>query len=1091
MAYQITIPFVAFRIHFQSGEQILIPLTDKSVLRVGQSFEVLAGRYAEVIQTKLLNKGKLQQLLRECSNTQFTPDKLRVSFAKAKDEFSHPAFELEFDYFFSETPLGVHGIVPALGVEAFAAAGTPIVPQLQESIRIEFNRKKRLAVLQQVVSVIWFEQVELLRDTLALKAPSPAEVEVLEKDGGNPLLPKVAQLLEIDRQMLYGMTHELEQLLKALKNRFNRSILLVGPSGVGKTTLVWELARQQSSSAKAAMDKKQIWETTASTLIKELTGDTGAWENNAALLVKELTGSDHILFVRNLMELFEVGQYSGNDGSLADFLRNPISRGELILIAECTEEELARIEIRRSNFLSHFQIIRIAEPKQNLEQIILQKVKEIAAGWQVAISEDAIQEVIRLHRRFVPYAGMPGRPIRFLESMLLNKKQQKKPGYLLIGRSEVVAHFCEETGMPLFMVDPAVPMNVRQVKIEFHNNIFGQHQAVESVVNALTSVKAALARTGKPIASFLFAGPTGVGKTELAKVLAQFMFGNRQKLVRFDMSEFSDPYAVLRLIGADYFSEGLLTSAVRREPFCVLLFDEIEKANPAFYDLLLQILGEGRLTDNQGKVVNFCSTIIIMTSNIGADSLQGNRIGWTSGLNTQEVAAHFRSAVQRHFRPELYNRMDEVIAFEPLDADTIRFVVERELQLFRRREGIRYRRLDLNIGEEVLDFIGAKGYHPKYGARYLQRVVREELVLPLAKMLNTQDPDEQIVVQIVQIDNQLQILVQHDPLGLELLIEELEKMNQANHASTLRRQIASLQEGNFYGRLLLELDALEVEKKHKKFWQNTAKVNQYTDFLQVKSKIEELKTGIEDLERSFGLSSLGQQPYQPQLADQLEHWVKDFFTTKIQLYSALTPQESICFFAIYGTNPEPVVDFYKNLFEQKKYVFTMQSVWFREDYYNEEVTSGFYDEANEYVVESREKREEYIKLEVEPDSQWKHYPEQPGDRLYGVEFNVFGAAACVFLKAEAGVQRWKLSEEFDHTYVVLVQNELFATPKNLHRRDFYTATPPRRVYEPSTLRDTVFRVQRELNRQELPVLILEQLEMLFNQHLDAAILWNE
>ena len=397
-------------------------------------------------------------------------------------------------------------------------------------------------------------------------------------------------------------------------------------------------------------------------MIKELTGDTG-WQDNLATLCAELTGTKNLLFIRNLLELFEVGQYQGNEVSMAEYLRAYISRGEISIISECSEEERARIELRSPNFLSFFQIIQVAEPKKELEHIVLQKANDLAKDKNLQLHEEAIKESIRLHRRFQPYAGFPGKPIRFLESIILNKSPESSK---VIGRKEVVQNFCEETGMPLFMVDPEVPMEPAKVKGKFNTQVFGQELAVEQVVDTLSAVKTALSRTGKPIASFLFVGPTGVGKTELAKILSAFMFGSTHRMVRFDMSEFSDPYSVMRLMGENYFADGLLTSAVRREPFCVLLFDEIEKAHPSFYDLLLQMLGEGRLSDSRGQLVNFCSTIIIMTSNIGAAGMQQTPISWKGERSADEVTAHFRSAVEKHFRPELFNRIDKVIPFEPL-----------------------------------------------------------------------------------------------------------------------------------------------------------------------------------------------------------------------------------------------------------------------------------------------------------------------------------------------------------------------------------------------------------------------------------------
>ena len=244
------------------------------------------------------------------------------------------------------------------------------------------------------------------------------------------------------------------------------------------------------------------------------------------------------------------------------------------------------------------------------------------------------------------------------------------------------------------------------------------------------------------------------------------MFSHRNRMIRFDMSEYSSYYAVLRLIGLGYGSEGILTGAVRQTPFCVLLFDEIEKAHPNFYDLLLQILGEGRLTDSQGKMVNFCSTIIIMTSNIGAERYQRGSIGWKREEAGETVDHHFLSEVEKHFRPELFNRIDRVIPFRPLDREVVRAVLDREIKQLYKREGVKFRRLELKVADSVKDHLAVLGYDPKYGARQLQRVVREKLIIPIAEQLNLVDVEEQVAMAVELVDDQITIKTSLDPLGI-------------------------------------------------------------------------------------------------------------------------------------------------------------------------------------------------------------------------------------------------------------------------------------------------------------------------------------
>ncbi len=1079
MSFLVTIPFYAFKLRLLSGAHIVKPLSDPQSVRVGEPLQSIARKYAKELQEKVLDKGYYKDVLDEYLNEEFFKSQIKLSFGAAKDRISYPAFELEFDFFYAQQENGCWGIAPGLNLESYAEDYETLVDRLQDAIRIHFARKKRLQNVQQIVTSIWFDSVELLTEELQLEMLTPREIEERKRTKQTSLLPKVARPLVVKKKVVYGRKKELEQVLRGLKNKFSRNIILVGPSGVGKTALIWETARYFQKNK----GRGQIWETTASTLIKELTKETG-WQDNLAYLCQELASGEDLLFIRNLMELFEVGKYEGNSVSIAEYLRSYISRGEITVLTECTEEELARIELRSPNYLSFFQIIRLEEPQEQLEKIILKKINDIAADQQLSISEEAVKEVLRLNRRFSPYAGMPGKPIRFLESILINRKNPvkgKKKRKDHIERSEIIEAFCEESGMPRFMVDPGISMDTLAIRKEFNENVFGQERAVESLSSILASVKTALTRTGKPIASFFFVGPTGVGKTELAKVLAEFMFGNRNKLIRFDMSEYSSPYSVMRLIGTDYYSDGTLTSAIRREPFAVLLFDEIEKAHPNFYDLLLQILSEGRLTDSQGKLVNFCSTIIIMTSNIGAERLQSNRIGWKNEVHPSEVKDHFMTAIQKYFRPELLNRIDDIIPFEPLDHITIRFIVDREIRLLKEREGIRFRKINLYIAEVVLAYLGAEGYHPKYGARYLQRTVREKMIIPLAYRLNDYDFDDQLIVRIDLNDqDQIRIDIQADPLGLDLLIEELDMINHADHASQLRRQIVNLMEGALYVRLLSELDILEREKKMKKdkFWENKNNAERYTYYLQTKEKFQKLLEENEQFELSLNLAALNMEPYRPEVEDQLKAWEAGFFNLKKELYAQLTPSANQCHIGIYGLDSEVVAEFYHLLFNKQEFYVTAQAIWFRESYYNEEVP------ANDGSIQ---KREAYIKTEVDLSKGLKYQPERAKDVLYGFEFALSGPCVYLLLNEEGGYQKWVLDYIGVRHFVVQVSNEVFHTPARIHRKEFYARQNVRRTIEGNSFKDTLYKINRELPSMNMVDYLLEKLEERFELKLQMEV----
>ena len=420
MPQTVTLPFPVIKLRLATGEEVAMPLADTNAFHLGCSAEDLAAKYAARFQQKLLDKGNFSSLLDILRQGEFIADKLVAGFPAAKDGITYPAFELEFDYFIQKTVHGLWGILPALGVEALGADEEELRERLLEVVRVEFTSKQRLQSVYHIFSAHWYGQAEIKVVEVNLKTYSPSELVDLQKEKKQELLPKVAEKLVVGRQAAYGREEELGYMERILKSRFSRNILVVGPSGTGKTALVWELARRRKSPGSDVT----IWETTASVLIKELATDSG-WQNNLSILVKELTRKGDILYIRNLAEMFEVGRYEGNPVSMGEYLRPFLSRGEISLISECTPEERARIEAKNPNYLSFFQTILLREPAgQVLENIISQKTLALAGQRRISVEPDAIREIIRLHKRFSPYSGMPGKPIRFLESLVIGLAEQ-------------------------------------------------------------------------------------------------------------------------------------------------------------------------------------------------------------------------------------------------------------------------------------------------------------------------------------------------------------------------------------------------------------------------------------------------------------------------------------------------------------------------------------------------------------------------------------------------------------------------------------------------------------------------------------------
>lgn len=599
-----------------------------------------------------------------------------------------------------------------------------------------------------------------------------------------------------------GRADEMERVMQILSRRTKNNPVLIGEPGVGKTAVVEGLAQAiVRDDVPETLKDKQVYTLDLGSLVAG-SRYRGDFEERLKKVLKEIrTRGDIILFIDEIHTLVGAGAAEGAIDA-ASILKPMLARGELQTIGATTLDEYRKHIEKDAALERRFQPIQVDEPSVEDSVAILRGLRDrYEAHHRVSITDEALQAAATMADRYISDRFLPDKAVDLIdeagarlriqrmstppeikeydarieevrkekeaaidgqdfegaaslrdkEQTLQDERNQKEQewrdeaahGIAEVDEDLIAEVLSKSTGIPVFRLSETEAERLRNMEDELHRRVIGQEEAVRSLSRAIRRTRAGLKDPNRPTGSFIFAGPTGVGKTELAKTLSEFLFGDEEALITLDMSEFQEKHTVSRLFGAPpgyvgYEEGGQLTEQVRRRPFSVVLFDEVEKAHQDLFNSLLQILEEGRLTDSQGRVVDFKNTVIIMTTNLGTfDIARGVQTGFQSISDTETGYERMKATVQQelrqHFRPEFLNRVDDVIVFPQLSMDEIIEIVD--LFIGSLQERLKEQNLSIELDQASKELLAERGYDPSMGARPLRRTVQDLLEDKLSEKL--------------------------------------------------------------------------------------------------------------------------------------------------------------------------------------------------------------------------------------------------------------------------------------------------------------------------------------------------------------------
>ena len=562
-----------------------------------------------------------------------------------------------------------------------------------------------------------------------------------------------------------GRDEEIRRSVQILSRRSKNNPVLIGEPGVGKTAVAEGIATYIAGyDAPDSMAGKRLVALDLPALLAG-TKYRGDFEERVKAVLKDVKkAGDVILFIDEMHTMIGAGSAEGAIDA-ANILKPALGRGEVQIIGATTPEEYRRHIEKDAALERRFQPVKIAEPSRSDSLKMLGAVRQgLEKHHGVKISDAALTAAVDLSARYINDRFLPDKAIDLADEAAAHIRVS---GGGLVTAEDIAGVVSLWTGIPVANLSADETKRLCNMESILHRRVIGQNEAVTAVSRAIRRGRVGLSDPNRPIGSFLFLGPTGVGKTELCRALAEAVFGESEAMIRLDMSEYMEKHAVSKLIGSPpgyvgYEDGGQLTERVRRKPWSVVLFDEIEKAHEDVWGILLQIMDDGRLTDSAGRVVSFRNTIIVMTSNVGAKSISDGRprMGFTpdGGDEAQLMRARINEELRRTFKPEFLNRIDETIVFRRLSRAEIRSIAERMLLTVAER--FKALGMTLSVPDQVVDFLAERGYDEKYGARPLRRAIRSMIEDKAAELMLTDSLGCGDTVQ-ARIDGNELILTKH------------------------------------------------------------------------------------------------------------------------------------------------------------------------------------------------------------------------------------------------------------------------------------------------------------------------------------------